>query len=194
MHVPEKVVDFKEIAEEHSLEISTVEQLLDEVDNQNIGVQETSKSPYDTESEIMVVKSFLTSRLHEIQVKSMHHSEETADFQEGSDSDLQSMPDDELRSVSGFETAESDDFLDNEMSTSDHIVQDDNASTECISLLDHMDHICEEVSSLHSKLGDMESSIAEIKSSLPTLITNGLKYQLHELLSATLKDCFPSII
>ncbi|GJU49979.1 hypothetical protein Tco_1219534 [Tanacetum coccineum] len=71
MHVPEKVVDFKEIAEEHSLEISTVEQLLDEVDNQNI---------------------------------------------------------------------------------------DDNASTECISLLDHMDHICEEVSSLHSKLATCTSS------------------------------------
>ncbi|GJW64608.1 retrovirus-related pol polyprotein from transposon TNT 1-94 [Tanacetum coccineum] len=125
-----EVVEFKEITEEHSLEISTVEQLLDEVDNQNIG----------------------------------------------------------------FETAESDDFLDNEMSTFDHIIQDDNASTERISLPDHMDHICEEVSSLHSKLGDMESSIAEIKASLPTLVTNALKEQLPELISATLKDCLPSII
>ncbi|GKF56857.1 hypothetical protein Tco_0170394 [Tanacetum coccineum] len=104
------------------------------------------------------------------------------------------MPDYELTSVSGFETAKSDDFLDNEMSTFVHIVQDDNASTERISLPDHMDHICEEVSYLHSKLGDMESSIAEIKSSLPTLVTNSLKEQLHELLSATLKYFLPSII
>ncbi|GJY22077.1 hypothetical protein Tco_0394643 [Tanacetum coccineum] len=163
--VPEKVVEFKESAEEQSLEIPTVEQLLDEVDNQNIGVQETSESPYDIKSEI-----------------------------KGSDSDLQSMPDDELRSVSGFETAESDGLLDNEVSTSNHIVQDDNASAERLSLPDHMDHICEEVSSFHSKLGDIESSIVEIKSSLPTLVTNALKEQLPELLSATLKDSLPSII
>ncbi|GKG42287.1 hypothetical protein Tco_0476585, partial [Tanacetum coccineum] len=49
-----------------------------------------------------------------------------------------------------------------------------------LSLPDHMDHICEEVSSLHSRLKDMESSIVqkvfdEIKSSLPALVTNALK-------------------
>ncbi|GJW24637.1 hypothetical protein Tco_0038448 [Tanacetum coccineum] len=120
----EKVVEFKESAEEQSLEIPTVEQLLDEVDNQNIGVQETSKIPYDIKSEIKI----------------------------------------------------------------------DNASAERLSLPDHMDHICEEVSSFHSKLGDIESSIVEIKSSLPTLVTNALKEQIPEILSATLKDSLPLII
>ncbi|GJZ98952.1 hypothetical protein Tco_0671503 [Tanacetum coccineum] len=62
-----------------------------------------------------------------------------------------------------------------------------------------MDHICEEVSSLHLKLEDMESSIihqvsAELKSSLPALVTTTLQEQLLGLLSASLKDCLPSII
>nr|GEX66584.1 retrovirus-related Pol polyprotein from transposon TNT 1-94 [Tanacetum cinerariifolium] len=125
-----KIVELKEKAEEQSLEFPSVEQLLDEVDNHNKAVQESSESPYDTESEIMVVKSFLTSRLHELQVKSMHDFAATTDMQECSDSDMQSMPDDELRSISGFETADSDNLLDNEVSTYDHIVQDDNASVE----------------------------------------------------------------
>nr|GEV18103.1 retrovirus-related Pol polyprotein from transposon TNT 1-94 [Tanacetum cinerariifolium] len=145
----------KEKAEEQSLEFPSVEQLLDEVDNHNKAVQESSESPYDTKSEIMVVKSFLT------------------------------------RFVSGFETADSDNLLDNKVSTSDHIVQDDNASTKHMSLFDH---ICEEVSFLHSKLGDMESSLTRIKLSLPTLVTNALKEQLPNLLSDTLKYCLPLII
>ncbi|GJZ23008.1 hypothetical protein Tco_0560467 [Tanacetum coccineum] len=186
-------VAMEEVAEEQSLEFPTVEQLLDEADKLNKAVQETPESPYDTESKIKVVKSFLTSHISELQDQTMHDSEETADIHEDSDSDLQSMPDDDLRSVSGFDTADSDDTHENEVSKSDHIFQDDNASAERLSLPDHMDHICEEVSSLHSKLGDMESSIvqqvsAEIKSSLPALVTNTLKEQLPSFLSDALKD------
>ncbi|GJV18550.1 hypothetical protein Tco_1367570 [Tanacetum coccineum] len=60
-------------------------------------------------------------------------------------------------------------------------------------LPDHMDHICEEVTSLHLKLRDRESFIihqvlAKIKSSLPVLVTTTLQEQLPGLLSATLKD------
>ncbi|GJX44338.1 hypothetical protein Tco_0261014 [Tanacetum coccineum] len=62
-----------------------------------------------------------------------------------------------------------------------------------------MDHICEEVSSLHSKLRDMESSIVqqvltEIKSSLPALVTNTLKEQLPNFLSDALKDTLPRLL
>ncbi|GKE81323.1 hypothetical protein Tco_1551323, partial [Tanacetum coccineum] len=62
-----------------------------------------------------------------------------------------------------------------------------------------MDHICEEVISLHSKLGDMESSIvqqvsAEIKSSLPALVTNTLKEQLPSFLLDSLKDTLPQFL
>ncbi|GKD17431.1 hypothetical protein Tco_1206589 [Tanacetum coccineum] len=91
----------------------------------------------------------------------MHDSEETTDIHEDFDSDLQSMLDDDLRSVSGFDIADSDDTHENEVSKSDHIFQDDNAFAERLSLPYHMDHIYEEVSSLHSKLRDMESSIIQ---------------------------------
>ncbi|GKD73500.1 hypothetical protein Tco_1331782, partial [Tanacetum coccineum] len=131
--------------------------------------------------------------------ETMHDSEETADIHEDSDSDLQSMPDDDLRSVSGLNITDSDDTHENEVSKSDHIFQDDNAFAERLSLPDHMDHICDEVSSLHLKLEDIKSSIvqqvsAEIKSSLPALVTTTLKKQLPRHLLATLKDCLPLII
>ncbi|GKF61044.1 hypothetical protein Tco_0181098, partial [Tanacetum coccineum] len=89
----------------------------------------------------------------------MPEFEEIADINEGSESDLQSMLDDDLRSISGFYTADSDDTHDNEVSKSVNIFQDDHASAERLSLPDHMDHICEEVRSLHSRLRDIESSI-----------------------------------
>ncbi|GJX53591.1 hypothetical protein Tco_0281960 [Tanacetum coccineum] len=55
---PEKIIEMEEDVEDHSMEIPTVEQLLDEVDKQNIAVQETLESPYDTESEIEVSDRF----------------------------------------------------------------------------------------------------------------------------------------
>ncbi|GKB12457.1 hypothetical protein Tco_0846380 [Tanacetum coccineum] len=166
-----KFVAMEKVAEEQSLEIPTVEQLLDEADKLN-----------------KVLKD-----------QTMHDSEEIVDIHEGSDSDLQSMPDDDLRFVSGFHTADFDNTHENEVSNSDHIFQDDNASAERLSLPDHMDHICEEVSSLHSRLGDMESSIvqqvlAEFKSSLPALVTDSLKEQLPSLLLDALKDTLPQLL
>ncbi|GKA16338.1 hypothetical protein Tco_0696085 [Tanacetum coccineum] len=138
-------VAMKEVAEEQSLEFPIVKQLLDEADKLNKAIQETLESLYDTESEIKVVKSFLTSHISKLQDQSMHDSEEIADIHEDSDSDLQSIPDDDLRSVSGFDTADFNNTHKNEVSKSDHIFQDDNAFAECLSLPDHMDHICEEV-------------------------------------------------
>nr|GEU79076.1 retrovirus-related Pol polyprotein from transposon TNT 1-94 [Tanacetum cinerariifolium] len=78
-----------------------------------------------------------------------------------------------------FHTADSVDTHENEVSKSKHIFQDDNASAERLSLPYHMDHICEEVSSFYSRLGDMESSIvqqvsAEFKSSLSALVIDSL--------------------
>ncbi|GKD71055.1 hypothetical protein Tco_1325145 [Tanacetum coccineum] len=97
----------------------------------------------------MAVKSFFTSHISELQDQTMHDSEETADNHVDSDSDLQSMPDDDLISVSGFDDADSDDTQEHDVSTSDHIFPDDNASTKRLSLYGHMDHIYEEVISLH---------------------------------------------
>ncbi|GKD65937.1 hypothetical protein Tco_1308045, partial [Tanacetum coccineum] len=177
-----KIMAMEEVAEEQSMMFPIVKQLLDEADKLNKAVQETPKSPYDTKSEIKVVKSFFTSHIFELKDQTMHDSEETSNIHEGFDSDLQSMPNDDLRSVSGFHTADSDDTHENEVSKSDHILQDDNAFAERLSLPDHMDHICEEVISLHSILGDMESSI------LPSLLSDALKDTLPQLLKDSIKS------
>ncbi|GKD80679.1 hypothetical protein Tco_1347518 [Tanacetum coccineum] len=155
--VPEKIIEKEEVAEEQTLEIPTVTQLLDEV---NKAAQETPDSPYDTELEIKVVKSFFTSHLSKLQDQTMNDYKESG-IQEDFDSGLQSMPDDDLRSVSGFEAADSDDTHDNEVSHSAHTSQNDIASAEHLSLPDNLDHICEEVNSLYLRLGNMESSIGE---------------------------------
>nr|GEV99888.1 hypothetical protein [Tanacetum cinerariifolium] len=96
---PEKIVEMEEDAEDQSMEIPTVEQLLDEVDKQNKALQETPESPYDTESKIKVVKSCFISQILKLQDQIMHDSDESADYE--------SMPEDDMRSVS--KAADSDD-------------------------------------------------------------------------------------
>ncbi|GJS51390.1 hypothetical protein Tco_0624752 [Tanacetum coccineum] len=192
-------VAIEEVVEKQYLEIPTVEQLLDEVDKLNKAVQETSESPYDIKLEIKVVKSFFTHHISKLKDQTMHDSEETADIHEGSNSDLHSIPDDDMRSISGFHTAKSDDTHENKVSKFDHIFQDDNAFAKRLSLPNHMDHICEEDSSLYLRLGDMESSIvqqvsAEFKSSLPALVTDYLKEQLPSLFSDALKVTLPQLL
>ncbi|GJU49093.1 hypothetical protein Tco_1218648 [Tanacetum coccineum] len=193
--VPEKIIEKEEVAEEQTIEIPIVAQLLDEVHK---AAQETPESPYDTESEIKVVKSFFTIHLSEVQDQTMNDYEESACIQEDFDSDLRSMPNDDLRSVSRFEAAKFDDTNNNEVSHSAH-TSHDIAFAERLSIPDHLDHICEKVSYLHSRLGNMEYSIVqtvsdEIKSSLLAMITNALKEQLLRILSATLKDFLSLIV
>nr|GEV36552.1 hypothetical protein [Tanacetum cinerariifolium] len=72
----------------------------------------------------------------------MHDSDESVDYE--------SMLEDDLRSVSGFENADFDDTQENDVSHSDHTFPNHNAFDERLSLPNHLDHICEEVSSLHS--------------------------------------------
>nr|GEV23402.1 uncharacterized mitochondrial protein AtMg00810-like [Tanacetum cinerariifolium] len=100
------------------------------------------------------VKSFLTSHFSKLQ--------------DVSDSDLQSMPDDDLRSVSGFEDVDSGDTHKNEVSKSDHIFQDDIAFAERLSLQDHMDHIY------------------ALKDTLPQLIKDSIKIFVSESIAEEL--------
>ncbi|GKD53506.1 hypothetical protein Tco_1286893, partial [Tanacetum coccineum] len=163
--VPKKIIEKEEVAEEQTIEIPTVAHLLDEV---NKAAQETLMSPYDTESKIKVVKSFFTSQLSKVQDQTMNDYEESAGTQEDSYSDLQSIPDDDLRSISEFQATESDDTHENEVSHSAHTSRDI-ASAERLIMM-------------------------KIKSSLPVMITNALIEQLPGILSATFKDCLPLII
>nr|GEV74791.1 pumilio homolog 1-like [Tanacetum cinerariifolium] len=155
-----KSLEAFELAEEQGNQPSTAEAVKEEKDDEFVAMKEVDK---EQSLEIpTVVKSVFTCHISELKDQTMHDSEETTDIYEGSDSDLQPMPDDDLRSVSGFHTAGSDNTHENEVSKSDHIFQDDNAFAKRLSLIDHMDHICEEVSSLHSRLKDMESDVRQI--------------------------------
>ncbi|GJZ22615.1 hypothetical protein Tco_0559654 [Tanacetum coccineum] len=111
--------------------------------------------------------------------------------------DLESMPDDDLQSFSGSEILVSGDSQ-HEVSQSEHTSWEKNASIEFLNLSSHLDHVCEEVSLLHCKVEEMESSIAQkvsdyIKSYVPDLISHSLKSQLPGLLSKALKDCLPRL-
>ncbi|GKA65636.1 hypothetical protein Tco_0765343 [Tanacetum coccineum] len=97
--VATKSLEASELAEEQGNQLSTTEakKVLDqnvEKDAEFMAMDE--KVPYDTESEIKEVKSFFNSHIFELKDQTMHDSEEIADFHEGSDSDLQLMPDDDL--------------------------------------------------------------------------------------------------
>ncbi|GJR55107.1 retrovirus-related pol polyprotein from transposon TNT 1-94 [Tanacetum coccineum] len=174
--VLDQIVEEKEIAEEHPLIIPS---------------DGVSEGPYDTESKIKFIKSFKAYTISDYVVSS---------------SELSSMPDDDLHSTSPFDTVKSGDEDDDiDMADSKHISKEGttdtflDASAEFDSLSGHLDHVCEEVSNLHSKIADMESSILqsisdEIKNSMSSLISNALKDQLPGLLFEALKECLPSIL
>ncbi|GKD34363.1 hypothetical protein Tco_1249872, partial [Tanacetum coccineum] len=101
--IVEENIEEKEKVEDYSSDIPTIEQLLDEVDKQNSVVQHTQESPFDTESDILFVKSFQASQIAkdaEVTIMSsrpMDMDAQTAD----SEFELESMPDDDLQSLSG---------------------------------------------------------------------------------------------
>ncbi|GKD41754.1 hypothetical protein Tco_1261961 [Tanacetum coccineum] len=117
-----------ESAEEQGNQPSTAE--AEKKDDEFVSMEEVDE---EQSKEIPTVEQLLD--------EIMHDSDESADVQE--DSDYELMPEDDLRSVLGFENTDSDNTQRNDVSHSDHIFQDDNASAERLSLLDHLDHICE---------------------------------------------------
>ncbi|GJV02138.1 hypothetical protein Tco_1335707, partial [Tanacetum coccineum] len=82
-----------------------------------------------------------------------------------SSSELSFMPNDDLHSMSAFDTVKSGDDVDIDMADSEHISKEGitdtflNALAEFHSLSRHLDHVWEEVSNLHSRIADMESFI-----------------------------------
>ncbi|GKE61248.1 hypothetical protein Tco_1511615 [Tanacetum coccineum] len=89
-NVEEEVKDTGFVA----IEDVTFEQIMDEVDLKTQGAQENAESPYDTESEIKIIKSYQAATIF--------------DAEEGDASDslsgLRSMPDDDLASITSSET------------------------------------------------------------------------------------------
>ncbi|GJY18008.1 hypothetical protein Tco_0389499 [Tanacetum coccineum] len=195
----------------HSLNVPTFEQLMDEVDKQNKAAQEDPESPFDTELEIKLVKSFkgstlsssLTLHLEINQTNGAnisHWASGPIDMElEDSASDLNFMPDDDLISLTSFETANSDD---NDESHSEYISKEDttdnlNAFADVETLSNLLGYLRREFDTLSSKVDQLESNISkqvseELKSSVPSLVSEALNETLLGLLADALKAALPN--
>nr|GEU51681.1 retrovirus-related Pol polyprotein from transposon TNT 1-94 [Tanacetum cinerariifolium] len=122
-------------------------------------------------------------QIPKLQDQIIHDSDESAA--------CEPMPEDDLRSISGSKAADSDDIQGNDVSYSDYTFLNHNASIKCLSIPNHLDHIRKEVSSIHSKLETMESSIIHqvsdgIKSTLLALSDRFTRLKME--FSKTLKS------
>ncbi|GJX36186.1 hypothetical protein Tco_0247743 [Tanacetum coccineum] len=102
-------------------------------------------------------------------------------------SDLESMPGDDIESLSGFEADESDHDDDIHPMYKEELTKDDEKVAD------------NELSSLTSKVEQLESSLAQrvadkIKDSMPKMVAYALKDRLLELLSNTLKTILPDLL
>ncbi|GKG00799.1 hypothetical protein Tco_0302489, partial [Tanacetum coccineum] len=105
-------------------------------------------------------------------------------------SGLRSMPDDDLASMTSFETQDSADHVSEEGTETLH------ASADKPTQSDPLAHLHKEMCLLYNKVNQLESSITKhvsdsIQSTVPLIVTNTLKEQLHGLLSDALKDTLP---
>ncbi|GJT42467.1 hypothetical protein Tco_0951182 [Tanacetum coccineum] len=199
-----------------SLEEPTFEQLMDEVDKQSKAAQEEPESPYDTESEIKIVKSFKSSWSIHPEIDQTNDANITFIGSgpinmelDGTCDDLHSMPSDDLTSLTGFETPDSSDkefnsatkehLADNLNATSDGDIALPNASAGVLALSDPLGHLRRELTTISSKVDQLESCITknvfeELKSFMHTLVSDALKEILPGLLADALKASLPSLI
>nr|GEV44540.1 hypothetical protein [Tanacetum cinerariifolium] len=140
---PEKIIEMEEDAEDQTMKIPTIKQLLDEVDKQN---------------------------------KIIHDSDESAA--------CKPMPEDDLRSISGSKAADSDDIQGNDVSHSDYTFLNHNASTKCLSIPDHLDHIYKESDRFtRLKIEFSKTLKSDMGKSVTTLVKYGMKEVRDDLKS-----------
>ncbi|GJU40842.1 retrovirus-related pol polyprotein from transposon TNT 1-94 [Tanacetum coccineum] len=159
---------------------ATFEKIMDEYEKTQ-AAKEKDKSPYDTESEIKIIKSF--------QVASVSDAEEG----DASNFDLRSMADDDLASLIGFETPKAD--HDSKEGTAETL----HASADMQAQSDPLGHLHEELYKLNIKVDQLESSISKkvadaIQTSVPTIVADSLKATLPDLLSEALKNILPQLL
>ncbi|GKE14967.1 hypothetical protein Tco_1422544 [Tanacetum coccineum] len=177
---PKTVEAEKEEVKESGLESIgdvTFDQIMDEIDQKNKAAQEKPESPYDTESEIKIIKRFQPRQLDDdaqitflgAEPSHFEYDQTKSTMHGGSDSDsgLHSMPDDDLVSLTDFKTPDSA----------------DNDSQE-------------ELRTLNTKVDQLESNISkkvtdDIQSSVPSIVVDTLKETLPGLLLEALKDTLP---
>nr|GEV24514.1 hypothetical protein [Tanacetum cinerariifolium] len=149
-------------------------ELVEELRNQNSTVDATK----DTKSEIKVIKRFqLTMMDDEDQIifLGIKHNDIDQRVEEPVDSDLHSMSDDELVSISGFEADDS-----NEKGTK---------NTESKINLTY----------LHSGFSYLETTLSKqvtdkLEESVPQMVADTFEETMHELLANTLKNILPKIV
>ncbi|GJV57933.1 hypothetical protein Tco_1458938 [Tanacetum coccineum] len=143
---------------------------------------EESKRPYDTEFKIKIIKRFQPNQMDdEDQIIFLgakyddmdHHVEEPAD------SDLHSIPDDQMVLISGFGTDDS------------NIKGTEYTEPK---LSDPLGHLRKEISSLTTQVQQLESSITQKVADKPEIINESLKVTLPDLISESLKLAIPETI
>ncbi|GJY05664.1 retrovirus-related pol polyprotein from transposon TNT 1-94 [Tanacetum coccineum] len=172
------------------MEDVTFDQIMDEIDQRNKDAKK-AESPYDIESKINIIKSFLGSQRSVVDdIIDITPKDDEGD---ASDSRLHSMPDDDLASLTGFETQDSSDHF------SDAGTETLYASADKPAQSDPLGHLHKEVCLLNNKVNQLESNIANqvsatIQSSVPLIVADTLKEQLPGLLKDALKDTLPQLI
>ncbi|GJX63377.1 hypothetical protein Tco_0296277 [Tanacetum coccineum] len=131
-----------------AMEEVTFEQIMDEVDSNTHGAQENTASPYDTESEIKIIKSYQVATISgSLFIHRSSSYDQDKDAEEGDASGslygLRSIPDDDLASISGFEHTDS----------VDHLIKDSIKSCVSESILEELPQVKAHVQkNLHNQL------------------------------------------
>ncbi|GJX34611.1 hypothetical protein Tco_0246168 [Tanacetum coccineum] len=141
-----------------SMKDVTFDQIMNEI-NQKNKVAENPESPFDTESEIKIIKRFQPSQPDDdaqITFMGAEPYNQTNLTDGDSDSGLRSMPDDDLVSLTGFETPDSADD-DSKEGTGETFY----ASADMRAQSHPLGHLHEELRILNNKIDQLESSITK---------------------------------
>ncbi|GJY16479.1 hypothetical protein Tco_0386901 [Tanacetum coccineum] len=170
----------------------TFEQIMDEVDSETQDAQEIAESPSDTESKIKIIKSYQATTIsgllftHQSSSYDQENQEEiditAKDVEEGDASEslsgLRFMLDDDLASMTGFETQGSVDHVSEEGTETLHASADKPAQS------DPLGHLHEELCLIHNKLPGLLSDA--LKNTLPRLIKDSIKSSVLESIAEEL--------
>ncbi|GJY79994.1 hypothetical protein Tco_0492745 [Tanacetum coccineum] len=174
------------------------------------------ESPFDTESKIKLVGKVVPELNVDYQVDDFTLADQ--DMKE-INSSLESMPEDELLSVSGFEANDAKE--DNKSKNKAELSKDGEATAnnvldELVDMANSQDanlnaftdkthksnllgHLHEEFSSLTTKVDQLKSLLAQrvadkIQDSMPKMVVDASEERIPDLLSNTLKNILPQII
>ncbi|GKB34254.1 retrovirus-related pol polyprotein from transposon TNT 1-94, partial [Tanacetum coccineum] len=190
----------------------TFEHATDEYEKKQSDDVERSESPYDTKSEIKVVKRFQPTQTDDedhITFLGLVYEDMKTDLDKA-DSDLHLLPDDEVESVSGFEAAESSAKEYVKAGSKVELTQSEEASTD--NLLDEMTNLnasadkssdpfgplLAEFSYLSTKVANLESFLAQkmtvkLEEYMPRMVADAFKERMPKV-QETLHIIVPDLI